>query len=63
MAEDVDITFAISSLDGEYKLKLQKNISYQIAITHLGYKKITDTIRLTKDRVKNYTLYESTETL
>jgi hypothetical protein len=63
LAEDAGITFAISRLDGEYKLKLQSNISYQIAITHLGYKKITDTIRLTQDRVKNYTLYKSTESL
>jgi len=61
--EDVNITFAISSLQGEYKLKLENNIPYQIAITHLGYKKITDTITLTSDKVKNYTLKESTETL
>jgi hypothetical protein len=54
--EDVNITFAISSLDGEYKLKLQNNLSYQIAITHLGYKKITDNVRLSQDRIKNYTL-------
>jgi hypothetical protein len=46
-----------------YKLKLENKINYQIAITHLGYKKITDTIRLTSDKVKNYTLQESTETL
>ncbi|MGX1023885.1 hypothetical protein ACSSV5_001043 [Psychroflexus sp. MBR-150] len=63
LAEDESITFAISSLKGEYKLKLQNNISYQIAITHLGYKKVTDTVKLTQDKVKNYTLYESTETL
>jgi hypothetical protein len=61
--EDVNITFAISSLEGEYKLKLENNVTYQIAITHLGYKKITDTITLTSDKVKNYTLQESTETL
>ncbi len=61
--EDVNITFAISSLEGEYKLKLENNIPYQIAITHLGYKKITDTLTLTADKVKNYTLQESTETL
>jgi len=29
----------------------------------LGNKKITDTITLTNDKVKNYTLQESTETL
>ena len=61
--EDVNITFAISSLEGEYKLKVENNIPYQIAITHLGYKKITDTVILTKDKVKNYTLQESTESL
>jgi hypothetical protein len=61
--EEANITFAISSLEGEYKLRLQNNISYQIAITHLGYSKITDTITLSSDKVKNYILQESTETL
>jgi hypothetical protein len=61
--EEVNITFAISSLEGEYKLKLENNIPYQIAITHLGYTKVTDTITLTEDSIKNYTLQESTETL
>jgi hypothetical protein len=42
LAENVGITFAISSLEGEYKLKLQNNIKYQIAITHLGYKKVNN---------------------
>ena len=63
LVEDAGITFAISSLKGEYKLNLKENIAYQIAVTHLGYKKITDTINLSQDQVKNYTLYESTETL
>ena len=30
--EEANITFAISSLEGEYKLRLQNNISYQIII-------------------------------
>ena len=34
-AEDAQITFVISSLEGKYKLKLEKNISYQIAIIYL----------------------------
>ncbi|NBC58090.1 MAG: hypothetical protein GVY05_07390 [Bacteroidetes bacterium] len=51
--EDAQITFAISSLEGKYKLKLENNLSYQIAITHLGFKKITDTIGLSQDRIKN----------
>ena len=63
LVEDANITFAISSLDGEYSLKLQHNIPYKIAITHLGYSKLIDTITLTQDQVKNYTLTESTETL
>jgi hypothetical protein len=63
LVEDANITFAISSLDGEYSLKLQHNIPYKIAITHLGFSKLIDTITLTQDQVKNYTLTESTETL
>jgi hypothetical protein len=63
LAEDANITFAISSLNGEYNLKLKNNIPYNIAITHLGFSKITDTVTLTQDQTKNYTLKESTETL
>lgn len=63
LVEDEQMAFAISSVKGEYKLKLQNKIPYQIAITHLGYRKITDTVKLTKDKVKNYTLKQSTETL
>jgi hypothetical protein len=63
LIEDANITFAISSLNGDYKLKLENNIPYKIAITHLGYSKITDTITLNQDQTKNYTLKESTETL
>jgi len=63
LVENANITFAISSLEGEYNLKLENNIPYKIDITHLGYSKITDTITLTQDQTKNYTLEESTETL
>jgi len=63
LVEDTPISFAISSLKGEYKLKMQNKIPYQIVITHLGYKKIKDTVRLTNDKVKYYTLKQSTETL
>ena len=63
LAEDANITFAISSLNGEYNLKLENNITYKIDITHLGFSKITDTVKLTQDQTKNYTLEESTETL
>ena len=63
LVENANITFAISSLDGEYNLKLENNIPYKIDLTHLGFSKITDTVTLTQDQTKNYTLEESTETL
>ena len=63
LVEDPQTVFSISSPKGEYKLNLKENLSYQIAITHLGYKKLTDTISIDADQVKNYTLYESKETL
>lgn len=57
------ITFAISDNQGNYQLKLQQNITYILAITHLGFSKVVDTVELSKNTVRNFTLRESTETL
>lgn len=63
ISQDQQLTFSISNKNGDYKLKLAKNTAYQIAITHLGYSKHTDTVQISDDTSKNFTLYESTQTL
>jgi len=63
LAENTEITFAISGNKGQYELKLAKNTAYKLEITHLGYSKLTDTVSLDSDTVKNYILYESAQSL
>lgn len=35
--EKLKITFAISDSDGFYKLQLERGVSYELRISHLGY--------------------------
>ena len=57
------IKFSISSSKGEYRLKLESKQPYLIEITHLGFKKILDTLQLSQDLTKDYIMVESTESL
>ncbi|MCC4214177.1 hypothetical protein LLW17_15730 [Leeuwenhoekiella sp. Mr9] len=41
--------FAISSAEGLYRLRLESGIAYRVEVSYMGYTKITDTLRLTKD--------------
>ncbi len=63
LAENQDITFAITDTQGRYKLSLNQGVTYKIEVTHMGFSKFTDTLNLTEDRVKNYNLQESTQSL
>ncbi len=60
---DAGITFSISSTKGQYKLNLADSTSYLIEITHLGFKKVNDTIQLSADLEKNYQMQPSTTSL
>jgi len=60
---DEEITFAITDEKGRYKLNLVKDILYKIEITHMGFSKLTDTLKINASTTKNYQLKESTETL
>ncbi len=59
-----DIRFAITELDGSYKLSLEKNQTYNITVSYLGYKSQTIEI-LTKggDIAKNFALLENPDQL
>lgn len=60
---DERLLFSITDLDGEFKLNLSKGKSYVVTINHLGYDEIKDTVTLKNDRIKNYVLKESAESL
>lgn len=63
LGEEGSITFAISDQQGRYRLDLIKDIAYGLEITHLGFSKGIDTVRIFENTTKNFTLYESTESL
>ncbi|MFN2261162.1 MAG: carboxypeptidase-like regulatory domain-containing protein [Psychroflexus sp.] len=60
---DDETLFSISDQKGRYRLKLSENSKYLVEITHLGFKKISDTIQISEDKTQNFTLQESTESL
>lgn len=60
---EAGITFAISNKEGQYDLKLQKNVRYRLAISHLGYSRLVDTLHITQDSHKVYTLKKTTNSL
>ena len=62
-AESESIAFAISDENGQYTIRLKKDAPYTIEITYLGYVKISDSIQLSENTTKNYTLVESSDVL
>ncbi len=58
-----DFKFASANLDGNYTLQLAVKVTYEISVRSIGFVTITDTVTLINDRVKNYQLDKSTESL
>jgi len=58
-----DFKFASANLDGNYSLQLTAQINYEITVRSIGYVTVTDTVTLLKDRIKNYVLEKSNESL
>ncbi len=63
LTNEATFQFDISDINGDYNLKLQANISYELSITHIGFSKISDTITLTQDTERDFVLNTSTESL
>ncbi len=59
----LDIAFSISDEAGNYKLLLEKDSTYTIEISYIGYKKISEGVSLTQNTRKDFTLIPSNETL
>lgn len=60
-----DITFAITQENGNYKLRLSKNQTYNFTVSYLGFKSQTVTITTTNtpDLVKDFILIENLDQL
>lgn len=63
LVDNLNITFALTDFQGQYRLNLRKSIPYSIEISHLGFSKLSDTVNINQDMKKTYTLYESSELL
>ena len=63
LSEDARITFSIADQRGRYRLSLEQGVPYKVEITHLGFSKGTDTISINENTTRNFTLYESHESL
>jgi len=63
LSQEAKIKFSITDANGNYQLKLQKDQPYRIEISYLGYQKITDTIQLSQETIRNYTLIPSSQSL
>ena len=63
LSEDEKIKFSITDAQGKYQLNLKNGQPYSVEISYLGYQKITDTLILSQDTVKNYTLIPSNQSL
>ncbi|MGM0635675.1 MAG: carboxypeptidase-like regulatory domain-containing protein [Bacteroidota bacterium] len=61
--EENKTTFSITDAKGNYKIDLKEEVPHQVKVTYLGFKKATDTLQISEKTEKNYTLFESTESL
>jgi hypothetical protein len=61
--DKLSIKFSITDEQGRYRLNLQKDSTYILELSYLGYKKIIDTITATRDISRDFTMQESNESL
>jgi hypothetical protein len=63
-ADDLEIKFAITEKDGNYKIGLAKNQNYELSVSYLGYKPQKITVTTTdQDLIKNFVLKENPDQL
>lgn len=61
--EGQNIRFAISDLEGKYRLSLDTDLMYKIEVSSIGYSTLTDSLSINKNSVKDYQLAKSTTSL
>lgn len=59
ISENENTRFAIANENGEFNLKLKKNISYNISISYLGYQRLSFELTLNETINKSFTLEPS----
>jgi len=62
-SDDSNVKFAISNENGEYRLHLEKDITYSIEVSYLGYQKLVFEHTATQNETKNLVLKPATNQL
>jgi len=62
-SEGEQTRFAISNSNGDYQLKLAKEVSYRIEVSYLGYEKQSLQLKIGKDSTKNFVLLPAVDRL
>ncbi len=63
VADNIDVTFAITNQDGNYKLQLEKNQNYTVTTSFLGFSPNVEDVNLDKDTSNNIILKENLDQL
>ena len=63
VADNIDVTFAITNQDGNYKLQLEKNQNYTVTTSFLGFLPNVEDVNLDKDTSNNIILKENLDQL
>ena len=63
VADNIDVTFAITNQDGNYKLQLAKNQNYTVTTSYLGFLPNVEDVNLDKDTSNNIILKENLDQL
>lgn len=62
-SQEQSIAFSISDEKGRYKLSLQKDITYRIEISFLGFEKAVDSLLAKEDALKDFMLFPGSKSL
>ena len=63
VADNIDVTFAITNQDGNYKLQLEKNQNYTVTTSYLGFLPNVEDVNLDIDTSNNIILKENLDQL
>ncbi|MBD3863152.1 carboxypeptidase-like regulatory domain-containing protein [Olleya marilimosa] len=63
VADNIDVTFAITNQEGNYKLQLEKNQNYTVTTSYLGFLPNVEDVNLDKDTSNNIILKENLDQL
>lgn len=63
VSDDLQMVFTISSIKGQYQLKLQTNEAYDVTVSYLGFKPLEFRITIPENQEKNIVLLEAENVL